>query len=421
MKKQKLLLISDCALTPSGVGVQSKFLIEGLIETGKYEIIQLGAAKYHDDMSPQKISEDFTIIPSVGFGNKDIVRSLIASENPAAIIIFTDSRFFTYLFEMEDEIHESCPIIWWHVWDNRPTPKFNKKLYKSVDQVNCISSLTYKMCKELNVENIEYIPHSFPDNVFYKMKDYEIKDYRRQILQSKEDWFLGVWINRNFRRKRPADVLKSWQIFLENLNQDYKHKKALLIMHTDPLDPDGTNLIEVAKELKITENVRFSQKELGFDEINILHNISDFCLNISFAEGFGLTTLQSLYTGTPIIVNKTGGLKSQTRLRHFMTEKFPWTQDLTGIGLDPDITTISGVQDIPYLNEDYVSVEKVAGSLMNMFKMSKEKRINLGQNGINLVQKEFSYKIMIEKWDKSIEETIERFKTSNNRIRLEEL
>jgi len=419
MKKQKLLLISDCALTPSGVGVQSKFLIEGLIETGKYEIIQLGAAKYHDDMSPQKISEDFTIIPSVGFGNKDIVRSLIASENPAAIIIFTDSRFFTYLFEMEDEIHETCPIIWWHVWDNRPTPKFNKKLYKSVDQVNCISSLTYKMCKELNVENIDYIPHSFPENVFYKMKDYDIKDYRRQILQSKEDWFLGVWINRNFRRKRPADVLKSWQIFLENLNQDYKHKKALLIMHTDPLDPDGTNLIEVAKELKITENVRFSQKELDFDEINILHNISDFCLNISFAEGFGLTTLQSLYTGTPIIVNKTGGLRSQIVDKKSL--EYPWPQDLTGIGLDPDVTTISGVQDIPYLNEDYVSVEKVAGSLMKMFKMSKEQRSNLGQNGISLVKREFSYKNMIEKWDNSIEETIERFKTSNNRIRLEEL
>ena len=398
MKKEKILIISDHALTPSGVGVQSKYLIEGLIKTGKYEIIQLGAAKYHEDMTPKKVSEDFTIIPSVGFGNKDIIRSLLAAESPAAIIIFTDSRFFSYLFEMEDEIHEVCPIIWWHVWDNRPTPKFNEKLYKSVDQINCISDLTYRMCKEINIENVDYIPHSFPNDVFYKLKENEIKNYRKQILQDKEDWFLGVWINRNFRRKRPADVLKSWQIFLENLKQKHCHKKALLIMHTDPLDPDGTDLIEVAKELKITENIRFSQKELGLNEINILHNISDFCLNISFAEGFGLATLQSLYTGTPIIVNKTGGLVRQIIDKENL--------NLTGIGLNPDVTTISGVLDIPYLNEDYVSVEKVSKSIMEMFEKSVEERNILGNNGIRLIEREFNYTDMINKWDKSISKTI---------------
>ena len=413
MKKEKLLIISDHALTPSGVGVQSKYLIEGLIKTGKYEIIQLGAAKYHEDMTPQKVSEDFTIIPSVGFGNKDIIRSLLAGESPAAIIIFTDSRFFSYLFEMEDEIHEVCPIIWWHVWDNRPTPRFNEKLYKSVDQINCISDLTYRMCKELNLENVDYIPHSFPKSVFYKLKENEIKNYRKQILQEKEDWFLGVWINRNFRRKRPADVLKSWQIFLENLNQKYCHKKALLIMHTDPLDPDGTDLIEVAKELKITENIRFSQNELGFNEINMLHNISDFCLNISFAEGFGLTTLQSLYTGTPIIVNKTGGLIRQVIDRSNLK--------LTGIGLNPDVTTISGVLDIPYLNEDYVSVEKVAKSILEMFEKTTQERNTLGNNGIKLVEREFNYTDMINKWDNSIEKTIKRFKENSNRLRMEEI
>ena len=413
MKKEKLLVISDHALTPSGVGVQSKFLIEGLIKTGKYEIIQLGAAKYHEDMSPQKISKDFTIIPSVGFGNKDIIRSLLAAESPAAIIIFTDSRFFSYLFEMEDEIHEVCPIIWWHVWDNRPTPRFNEKIYKSVDQINCISELTYNMCKELKIENVDYIPHSFPNDVFYKLKEKEIKNYRKQILQEKEDWFLGVWINRNFRRKRPADVLKSWQIFLENLNQKYCHKKALLIMHTDPLDPDGTDLIEVAKELKITENVRFSQKELGFSEINILHNISDFCLNISFAEGFGLTTLQSLYTGTPIIVNKTGGLVRQIINKENLK--------LTGIGLNPDVTTISGVLEIPYLNEDYVSVEKVSKSIMEMFEKSYEERNTLGENGIELIEREFNYTTMIKNWDNSITKTIKRFKEQNSRLRMEEV
>ena len=44
MKKNKILMISDHAMSPSGVGIQSRFLIEGLIKTGKYSFIQLGAA-----------------------------------------------------------------------------------------------------------------------------------------------------------------------------------------------------------------------------------------------------------------------------------------------------------------------------------------------------------------------------------------
>ena len=183
-------------------------------------------------------------------------------------------------------------------------------------------------------------------------------------------------------------------------------------MHTDPLDPDGTDLIEVAKELKVTENLRFSQNELEFNEINMLHNISDFCLNISFAEGFGLTTLQSLYTGTPIIVNKTGGLTRQIIDKENLKT--------TGIGLSPDVTTISGVLNIPYLNEDYVSVEKVAKSIMDMFEKTPEERKVLGQNGIDLIEREFNYTDMINKWDNSIEKTIKIFK-ENNRIRLEEV
>ena len=412
MNKQKILIISDHALTPSGVGVQSRFLIEGLISTGKYKFVQLGAAAYHENMTPQKINEDFIIIPSVGFGNKDVIRSLLASENPAAIIIFTDSRFFSYLFEMEDEIHEVCPIIWWHVWDNRPTPKFNEKLYKSVDTINCISDLTYMVCKEICPEKVEYIPHSFPNNVFYKLTNEAIENYKNRILKEKKDWFLGLWVNRNIRRKRPADVLKSWQIFLANLEDKYNHKNALLIMHTDPLDPAGTNLLEVAKELKITENVRFSQKELGFEEINILHNISDFCLNISFSEGFGLSTLQSLYTGTPIIVNKTGGLTSQLINKETLKK--------TGIGLTSEVTTISGVQDIPYLNEDYVSVEKVSYAIMDLFNMKREKIESFIEEALTLSKKEFNYEKMIKKWDVSIQKTIKNYKENNeDRIRME--
>ena len=39
MNKTKILMISDHALSTSGVAIQSKYLIEGLIKTEKYKII----------------------------------------------------------------------------------------------------------------------------------------------------------------------------------------------------------------------------------------------------------------------------------------------------------------------------------------------------------------------------------------------
>ena len=413
MKKTKILIISDHALTTSGVAIQSKYLIEGLISTGNYKFIQIGAAMYHDDMTPQKVNDNFLILPSNDFGDKDTIRSLLASEKPDALLIFTDARFFHHVFEMEDEIHEVCPILWWHVWDNNPTPYYNKFMYDSVDAINCISMLTYQLCKEVTQTKSKYIPHALDKDLYYKFDENKINDLKKLILQDKEDWFIGTWVNRNIRRKRPADVLKSWALFLEKQEKEFGHKKSLLIMHTDPKDPAGTDLIEVVKLLKIEENVRFSAGILSDNELNTLYNISDFTLNISFAEGFGLSTLESLYTATPIIANMTGGLTNQV-----INIK---TSQEHGIAIRPKMTTISGIQDTPYLNEDYVLVDDVANAIFKFYKKDKEEKLKLGLIGQKYVLSEFKMEKMILDWDKSLQDTISKWKINSNRIRLEEI
>lgn len=399
MKKQKILMISDHLLTHSGVGIQSKYLVDGLLKTGKYQIIQLGTAFKHSSHNPVKINDDLLIIPIEGFGNKNILMTVLKKEKPSAIIMFSDPRFFTYILEFKDEIKKICPILYWHVWDNNPYPSFNKELYESIDTINCISSLTYDLLKHEYKDKVNYIPHSFPKDVFYPLEKEEILNYKTRILgEDKKNDFVVLWVNRNTRRKRPADLLKAWQIFLFNLEDKFKKSNATLIMHTNPEDPVGCNLYEIAKKLKIQDNVRFSVDVINDEEINILHNISDCCINISFAEGFGLSTLASLYTETPIIVNKTGGLTRQLIN--------PCTLETYGIGLNPDMTTISGTQEIHYLNEDYVKVEKVSKSLIDMYLISNTDREKIGKKCRKYALKEFNYKEMIKKWDESLQDTI---------------
>lgn len=411
MKKTKILIISDHAMTTSGVAIQSKYLIEGLIRTGKYEVLQLGAAMYHEDMIPQRINDDFLIIPSNNFGDKDIVRSLLVSEKPDALIMFTDARFFKHIFDMEDEIHEVCPILWWHVWDNMPIPYYNKHQYESVDAINCISTLTYELCKKVAETKTRYIPHSLDKKLFYSYNKEKIMNLKSKILKEKNTWFIGVWVNRNIRRKRPADVLKSWSVFLEKQEKEKGHKNSLLIMHTDPKDPAGTDLIAVAKMLNIEENVRFSSNILNDSDLNMLYNIADFTLNISFSEGFGLSTLESLYTKTPIIANMTGGLIDQV----FDKE----TGNIFGEKIMPKMTTISGIQDTPYLNEDYALIEDISDAIFNFYVKPQSVKDEIGYLGQEYVFKNFSMDRMILDWDLSIQDTLKKWKKDLNRIRME--
>ena len=52
--KIHVLVLSDHPLSPSGVGTQTKYMIEGLLKTGKFRFTCLGGAVKH-----QNYKEDF--------------------------------------------------------------------------------------------------------------------------------------------------------------------------------------------------------------------------------------------------------------------------------------------------------------------------------------------------------------------------
>jgi glycosyltransferase involved in cell wall biosynthesis len=407
MEKLKLLMISDHALSPSGVGVQTKLLIEGLLEKNKYTFLQLGAAVKHDDLSNIKVKEDFYIKPINGFGNPNLIRSILLNEKPDALILFTDARFFEYIFKMEDEIHQVCPILWWHVWDNNPYPKFNEWIYNSVDTINCHSYLTYKLLKEnLDKESINYIPHSYPSSMFFKIDKEKIINEKIKILgENNKDSFICLWINRNCKRKRPSDVIKSWSIFINSLEEKEK-SKCILLMHTNPEDKAGPNLFSVIEYFKMKSNVMLSSSIIDTDILNILYNISDCTINISFNEGFGLTTLESMMTGTPIISSKTGGLTYQVIDHSDNSEN--------GVSLDIDTRVLNGNQKIPYIYEDYVSCENIVKGIKKYYNFSKKKKEKLSVKVSNFSKKDFNYEKSINEWDKSIEKAIFDFKNRKN-------
>lgn len=412
--KYKVLMLSDHALSTSGVGTQSRHLIEGLLKKNMWSFRQFGAAVSHEDYNTIKINDDFVIKPIDGFGDRELLRMALATEKPDLLFIFTDPRFFFWLFEMEDEIRQICPIVYWHVWDNAPYPNFNEPFYEACDLINCHSHHTYSQLKDKFPRKTNFVPHALPETVFFPIHPSEKLKRKSEILgPDRADHFVLFWMNRNARRKRPNDLLLSFKNFLDKLKKEHGHTKASLLMHTDPNDPEGPNLFAVTEMLGIKDNVVFSNQRVDFQTINLLHNISDVCINISYAEGFGLSTLEAMQVGNPIIAPKTGGQTRQV--------VNAYTQEENGVALPIRMQTLVGSQSVPYIFEDMVHNDDITDAMMKMYELGPEARKQLGQKARDYALSEFGYQKVVDLWNETMIKTIMEFKYNKKNFTVTEL
>jgi len=58
---------------------------------------------------------DIKIYPNDGYGNPDLLRLLMTRESPDAIMHYTDPRFWAWLYQMENEIRQTTPILYYNI------------------------------------------------------------------------------------------------------------------------------------------------------------------------------------------------------------------------------------------------------------------------------------------------------------------
>ncbi len=401
-KKYKILTLCDHPLSASGVGTQAGVLFNGLIQTGKYKFVSLGGAIKHTDYRITQPHPDIIIKPVDGFGTKEQLRHLLLTERPDALFLFTDPRQFIWVWEMEDEIRQICPITYWHVWDNDPYPAYNKLWYDSTDLINCLAHKTYELVAPNFPEKTNYIPHTFPKNLYHPLPEEQIAPVIAQQFPGKEDWFRVLWVNRNATRKLGGDTITAFAKFLDALEKKHGHRKAMLVMHTDPFDIEGPNLVEVSNHFGLREHVIFSGEKLPPQGMNILHNACDTIINIAKNEGFGLSTLMHMMVGKPIIALCTGGETRQVIDYRDGSEN--------GVALKPDVRQMVGSQMVPYIYEDFASHDNIAAALMKVFEMTPEEKLAMKDKVLEYVDHEFNFDKMVSAWDQTLEQTIESFK-----------
>lgn len=435
-EKKKIMLLCDHPLVPSGVGTQARYLIEGLLATGKYKFHVFGGAMKHPDYREQRVSPDkfgddgWIIVPVDGYGDKERLRAALAKEKPDLLLLFTDPRQFVWVWEMEDEIRPICPIAYWHVWDNDPTPKYNKVFYDSTDLLVPLSLKTYGILQDMKHPNFKYIPHAVSAELFKPLDEVECQKFKRGRFGPHADKkFIVFWNNRNARRKMTGDVVAAFAKFAEKVGKE----NVALAMHTIVNDQEGQNIVEVARCFDIEKNLIISEERCPPDVLNGFYNACDITLNIANNEGFGLSTLESLMAGSPVLLQMTGGLQFQIGnwwedLKDF-TDQDKLTEiakraykskssSFYGIPVFPASRSCTGSQPIPYIYDDRVSHEDVVKGLIQLYEMGREKRRELGKAGSVWAEKTFNMAKMISDWDSVLSEEINRSEARKTRSSL---
>ena len=357
-KRIKVLTLGDMPLSTSGVGNQTKYVIEALLESGKFEVFSLGGAMKHPQyqlIKTDKWGDLWKILPVDQFGTKEMLRSVIWREKPDIVWFMTDPRFWGWLWEMDNEIRQNIPMV--------------RTVAPDVET--------------------HYVPHAVDTEIFQKLDD-EIVDKLREENKgpdgrSLSNRFVVLFNSRNARRKHSGTLVFWFKEFLERVGED----NAVLLMHTEPLDPNGPNLMQIVEDLDLNKGqVLFSRDKINEKNMATLYNLADVTVNISDAEGFGLSCLESLACETPVIGVRTGGLQDQ------LTDG----KNVFGVMIEPSSQQIVGSQLVPYVMEDRINKQDFLNAMQKMYDAGRDGRAKIGQQAKKHVSKNFNFEDFNNSW-----------------------
>lgn len=458
--RKKILLLCDDIRLHSGVATMAREIVVGT--SHHFNWVNLGGAMKHpDEKKAFDLSEDVNkqngitdasvkLYATSGYGSADIVRELIRTEKPDAILHFTDPRYWTWLYDIEREIRKEIPLLYLNIWDDYPAPLYNKAYYECCDLLMGISKQTTNINKLVLEEAaegkiIEYVPHGINEKHFFPItsgyKDFDkYQEFKKSIFGGKEIDYVVFWNSRNIRRKSPGDIILAYRNFCDKIGIE-KAQRCALIMHTQAVDENGTDLYAVREAICDPSfvNVFFSQERLGTQSMNWLYNLADVTVLISSNEGWGLSLTESMMAGTMIIGNVTGGMQDQMR---FVDNKGEWytpsfevpsnhmgTYSEHGewvVPVFPSNISLVGSVPTPYIFDDRCDFRDVSDAILKTYLMTSVERQDRGAAGREWVLSDESMMSagnMGKNIIKYIDRTFQEFKprSSYDIIKIEEM
>ncbi len=442
--RKKILLITDDIRVHSGVAQIGREIVLNSSHHYNWTCIA-GAVEHPEEGKVIDISQELNdfngledsychLYPTKGYGNMDVVRAIMHREKPDAILLITDPRYFSWLFHSEDQIRKKIPIGYLNIWDNYPAPMYNKEFYESCDLLMGISKQTVNINKLVLGDRgknkiFKYVPHGLNNNKFNILEDNDIEltTFSKNIGLSEDNKFHLLFNSRNIRRKQVSNIIMAWKLFIDKLSPE-EAKKCQLTLKTEAIFEHGTDLNAVIEYFCDPEICRVGilQHKLTTEEMNLLYNSADGVIQISNAEGWGLSLTEAMLTGTPFIAAVTGGMQDQMR---FEDEKGNWIEfngefpsnhhgkykkhGEWALPVYTAASTLVGSPPTPYIYDDHHNLNDVVDQIMKLYKMDDKKRKSIGKKGYEWATSDeagFTSEKMTEKVIDGFEELFQTWK-----------
>ena len=333
-QRKKILLITDDIRVHSGVATVAREIV--LKTCQHFNWVNIGGSIRHPeagkrldisaDTNKNAGIEDASVIiyPAHDYGGPDMLTQVIQLENPDAIMLITDPRYFVWLFAMENEIRKKIPIAYLNIWDDYPAPLYNKAFYEACDLLMGISKQT------VNINNIvlgdkaknkviRYVPHGLNSDLMHPITSEDsmwddLQQFKKSLFGGKEYDFVLFFNSRNIRRKQIPDTMLAYKYFIDQLPVE-QAKKCAFVLHTELVSEHGTDLLAIQELLLNGDqyNVIFTNRVFNAYEMSLLYNCTDAQILLTSNEGWGLSLTEAILSGNPIIANVTGGMQDQMR------------------------------------------------------------------------------------------------------------
>lgn len=303
--KIKLFVYTDSPTTTTGFGILCRHILEGLYNTGLYDITVLGIneigephqlpykiypAHYHDDH----------------LGKQKFLQALLQLDIDIVFVICEVNSVAVFMPELFASARAQGKVF-------QTVLYFPVEGFISQEGFNAISSFDYKVTfteyarrylrEKYSDLGIRIIPHGINTKEFHPLSKQERHTLKKQLLESHSDKFLFTNVNRNTPRKDIPRTIQAFKLFKEQV------PNSMLYLHMAQYD-SGWYLPEICRsfDLRIPDDVLLTDdnfstfKGVNVEMLNCIYNISDCLISTTQGEGWGLTWTEAMAARRPVIM-----------------------------------------------------------------------------------------------------------------------
>jgi glycosyltransferase involved in cell wall biosynthesis len=161
----------------------------------------------------------------------------------------------------------------------------------------------------LDNQKLYVIPHGFEESIFYPIPP-DLRTVQREALGiNQQDNFIFFNNGAMTANKGVFSLVRVFAQLCEkypNIRLILKDSKQLYGISAQKVVESALASMPVKYTTLAYDNIKFLDSNLTYPQLNLIYNIADCYVSPYYAEGFNLPVLESMATGTPVVVTDGG-------------------------------------------------------------------------------------------------------------------